>query len=236
MQLRYEKRLSDFIKIPTEIIGYWLTDDYIDNFTKSDCLGDVAEPKFGMSTADNNRFVRNWHEVQMDKACFPGQKRNKQRWFPYNNGGEFRKWYGNNYDFVNWKDNGMEMRNLGNPTIRNESFYFRKGITWTSISSGKLSVRYFDEGYLFSSAGFCLFSDTKLKEILGFLNSTVCRDYLKLFSPTLNFNVGSIALLPITRKPINKQVELLVEENIYESKEDWDSFETSWDFKKHPLI
>ena len=232
----YKLKQEMFNSIPTSMIGYWLNDNFLNNFIKGVNLGKIAEPKFGMSTADNNRFVRNWFEVEKFNTCFPGEKQNEQRWFPYNNGGDFRKWYGNNNDLVNWKNNGNEMKKLGNPTIRNESFYFKSGLTWTAISSGKLSVRSFDEGFLFSSAGFCLFKDENIKYVLGFLNSIVCREYLKLLSPTINFNVGSIALLPIIQEDNMKKIENIVDNNIELSKEDWDSFETSWDFIRHPLI
>ena len=225
-----------FKSIPTAMIGYWLNDDFLNNFINGENLGNIAEPKFGMSTADNNRFVRNWFEVDKYSTCFPGQEIKEQRWFPYNNGGDFRKWYGNNNDLVNWKNNGNEMRSLGNPTIRNESFYFKSGLTWTAISSGKLSVRFFDKGFLFSSAGFCLFKNDNIEYILGFLNSVVSREYLKLLSPTINFNVGSIALLPIINSDSSELIKKLVKENVCLAKDDWDSFETSWDFAKHPLI
>lgn len=240
---RYSVSPHNFEKIPGMPIAYWVSEKIIDCFRKGKPLGEIAEPKFGMSTADNNRFVRIWYEVEADKISFPSKKFNKEslyikKWFPYNNGGNFRRWYGNNEDVVNWENNGNEIKNYNRAVIRNSQYYFKSGLTWTSISSSKLSVRYFEEGYLFSSAGFCLFVDKEyINFINGLMNSKVAMHLLEVLSPTLNFNVGDIAKVPIFIQLFeNQYVNEIVNKCIFISRNDWDSFETSWDFKKHPLL
>ena len=152
-----------------------------------------------------------------------------------NNGGEFRRWYGNNYDVVNWQNDGEEIKSFGRAAIRNKDFYLYEGITWTAISSAKIAVRRFGFGFLFSSAGFCIFSNEHGNYLLALLNSNVGMFFLKIFSPTMNFNVGDIARIPVLIK--NKdRINNLSAQCIEISKEDWDSFEISWDFKEHPFI
>ena len=154
-------------------------------------------------------------------------------WYPYNNGGKFRRWYGNNVDVVNWKNNGEEIKKFRRAAIRNSNYYYKEGITWTSISSKKISVRAFQNGFLFSSAGFCIFLRGHLKNyILGFINTNLGLKLLNILAPTLNYNVGDIAKLPIIKPQLYHctSVNEIVENLISISKIDWDSYEVSWDF------
>lgn len=240
---RYFIDSDNLKKIPSMPIAYWLSNEFISIFSNNNVLSSISDAKFGMSTADNDRFVRRWSEIQYDKLSLPykGEKTislvNK-KWFPYNNGGAFRRWYGNNEDVVNWGYDGKEIKEFKRAVIRNQQYYFRNGLTWTSISSSKLSVRTFDNGFIFSSAGFCLYSDDWRKNYINaFMNSKVGMELLKVLAPTLNFNVGDISNLPIIDLMFTEnRIPNIVDECIKISKNDWDYFETSWDFKVHPLL
>ncbi len=242
--------LKSFINIPLSVFAYWISNQLISVFEKSDKLNLLAEPKVGLQTGDNDRFLRLWYEVDINNlylnatdyinAMYTGKT-----WFPYNKGGEFRKWYGNNDYVVNWKDNGKEIRNVvgSNGKIasraQNTQYYFRKSITWSKISSGKIAFRYKPNGHIFDVAGTSIFNDDEetFNYLLGLLNTNLIQHILNATSPTLNYEVGQIANLPVIIKQYKKEiVKNLVNESINNSKDDWDSFETSWDFKKHPLI
>ncbi len=199
-------------------------------------LSKVASPKQGMATADNARFVRKWYEPNISKIALNGF--NGVKWFPYNNGGGYRRWYGFNTDVVNWEDNGSEIKSFPKAYVRNEKDYFKSGITWNAITSSDISVRYFGEGYIFSNAGMAIFAtQEKLLFILAFINSLVAKKILSAISPTLNYNAGDIANLPLLLKQdyMNK-INRKTQECIDLSTSDWDSYETSWDFKGHPLV
>ena len=236
---RYESAQDNFSQIPGSPIAYWVSGNRFMLFMNN-TINDIDPPRFGMSTSDNNRFVRTWNEVGFNKFAVPtitDDKADKsKKWYPYNNGGEFRRWYGNNYDVVNWEDSGSEIKAFGRAAIRNKDFYFQRGITWTAISSAKIAVRAFDYGFLFSSAGFCIFSNNHNNFLLALLNSKVGMYFLKIFSPTMNFNVGDIAKIPVIFEDNEAEVSQLAENCIQYSRYDWDSFEISWDFKLHPLV
>lgn len=236
----FESSQSNFSKIPGSPVAYWASEAIYKDFENKK-IQDIEPPRFGMSTSDNNRFVRVWHEVNWSKFAHPTNNLSlvdkSKKWYPYNNGGEFRRWYGDNGDVVNWENEGSEIKNFGRAAIRNKDYYFQSGITWTAISSARISVREFDFGFLFSSAGFCIFEKDLKLYILAFMNSIVCAAILKILSPTINFNVGDIAKLPINvSKGERASVEEITSDCIILSKNDWDSFENSWDFQRHPLI
>ena len=233
---RYFAKQDEFSQIPGAPVAYWISDDFRSIFVRGKKLSYYGSPKQGMATADNNRFVRKWHEVSIDKVSFSSDR--SRKWFPYNNGGGYRKWYGFNTDVVNWEYEGREIKAYPKAYVRNEVDYFKEGITWNALGSSDISVRYFGEGFLFSNAGMAVFSDHKnLLFMIAFINSEVARLILQVTSPTLNFNAGDIANLPIIKKSDSLgELEELSNECIAISKEDWDSFETSWDFSKHPLI
>lgn len=232
----YEQSTDNFSKIPGAPVAYWVSEAMIHAFNAGTALAAIASPKQGMATADNNRFVRKWYEPDFGKVALPFSANLK--WYPYNNGGGFRRWFGFNTDVVNWEDNGTAIKAFPKAYVRNEMDYFKSGITWNAITSSDISVRYFNSGYIFSNAGMAIFSDEhNLMLILSFINSAVAKSILSVISPTLNYNAGDIANLPIiTSKDYDAQLVKKCKDCIQHSKADWDSFETSWDFKEHPLI
>ena len=202
----------------------------------------LANVKQGLATADNNRFLRYWWEVDFNNIGFSSincedSKNTNKKWFPYNKGGSFRKWWGNQEFIINWENDGEELRNFKKSVLRNSQFYFHQSLSWSKISSGKIAFRYYPNGFIFDVAGCSVFVDDYLNYIFGFLNSNVCGNILDLISPTLNYEVGHIASLPIIIDE-NKVEEInnIVLENIKICKDDWDDYETSWNFKKHPLL
>ena len=242
---RYSTNQFNFSKIPGSPVSYWVSVNVLSTFECSLPLSELANPKQGLITGDVNRFVRKWYEcvrADLSTSSSPQNVNRVGKWFPYCNGGEFRKWYGNNDDVVNWQDDGFEIKNFvddkGKPRSRpqNQQYYFHEGGTWTAISSSLFSVRYFPEGYLFSNAGMAIYAEPrKLKYIIGFLNSKLCQLYLSLLNESLNYNQGDIAKLPIIFENVDLVVAKVVT-SIDIVKKDWDSFETSWDFQHHPLL
>lgn len=241
---RYSVSPHNFEKIPGMPIAYWVSDKIIDCFRKGRPLGEIAEPKQGLATADNDRFLRLWHEVAINKIGFgytDSQKaaESKLKWFPYNKGGEYRKWYGNNEYVINWENDGFELRNYEPAVLRNTSYYFQKSITWSFVSSSYFGVRYSDPGFIFDVGGSSVFPSEEYHLFLtGFLCSKISTVLMKVLNPTLNFQVGNVASLPVIMPDDDTKaiIESIVKENISISRTDWDSFETSWDFKKHPLL
>lgn len=251
LKIYYEAKQTDFHLIPGSPIAYWASDRVREIFKNEDPLGKIAEPKQGMATADNNRFLRFWTEVNISKVGFGFKSRelakdSKLKWFPYNKGGEFRKWYGNNEYVVNWENDGNEIINFTNSDGKqlsrpqNTQFYFKESITWSFISSSCFGVRYSYPGALFDVGGSSAFANQKnIKYLIGFLCSKIVFDFLGLLNPTLNFQVGNVASLPIIfskDEDIKNKIDNIVAQNIQISKDDWDSFETSWDFEQHPLL
>ncbi|WP_314293039.1 BREX-1 system adenine-specific DNA-methyltransferase PglX [Fusobacterium periodonticum] len=236
----FQAKQKDFEKIPGSPIAYWVSDKIREIFEKNQKLGDIGEAKQGLATADNNRFLRLWNEVNYNKIGYNISNsqealESKKKWFPYNKGGEFRKWYGNQEYLVNWENDGYEIKNFKNAVVRNPSYYFKESISWSKVSSSNFSMRFYQKGLIFADAGMSYFSNENLKYILGLSNSELINKILSLLSPTLNFEVGHISNIPIITKE-NSLIENLVEENIFISKEEWDSRETSWDFEKLSLI
>ncbi|MGI6614977.1 MAG: BREX-1 system adenine-specific DNA-methyltransferase PglX [Dethiobacteria bacterium] len=231
---------SDFSKIPGSPIAYWFTTKALSLY-KNKKIIDISNPCKGIDTGDNNRFLRIWHEVSINKQHIPGyakvaQSKAKRKWFPYNKGGPYHKWYGNNEYVLNYENEGEALRQFKGSNLRNSQYYFRSGITWTTVTSGKLSLRYFAQGYLFDNGGCCLYADNNLLYIMALLNSSVTTSLLNV-SPTLNYQPGDIGRVPVLIDENSvTRVEKLVKTNIALSKTDWDSFETSWDFKCHPFL
>ena len=195
-----------------------------------------------MQTGENDRFLRYWFEVDFNKIGFSSKtsnesKESKKKWFPYNKGGSFRKWYGNQEYIINWENDGAELKDFKKSVLRNSQFYFHNSLSWSKISSGKIAFRYYPYGFIFDVAGCSVFLDDNLNYIAGFLNSNVCSKILDLISPTLNYEVGHISSLPIVIDESKKdEIENLVLENISICKNDWNDYETSWNFKKHPFL
>ncbi|MEQ8187240.1 MAG: BREX-1 system adenine-specific DNA-methyltransferase PglX [Candidatus Eremiobacterota bacterium] len=242
----------DFEKIPGSPVAYWVTDKVRDIFQHSESLRKIAEPRQGLATSDNSRFLRLWYEVINKKIGYGYLNREEAgksglKWFPYNKGGEFRKWYGNNEYTINWEGNGREVLEYagqlyGSPTrtIKNIPYYFKESITWSFISSSNFGVRYCPQGFIFDVGGSSVFLDkNKICYITAFLCSKLVFEFLKMLNPTLNFQAGNIASLPIifpSDESIKTIIDTLTQENIHISRRDWDSFETSWDFQLHPFL
>lgn len=249
---RYSTYQRNYKEIPGSPIAYWVQKGVINSYKDNILLDDEISFRKGMSTGDNNRFIRYWTEVSYDKIGFnictsKEAQISERKWFPINSGGEFKKWYGNNFYVVNWSDNGREMKenavhlNNGGHWSRyivNENYFFKKGITWSAISSSKFGVRKFDNGFLFSSASMCGFNEKdSLNTVLGLLNSKVSLEYISFLAPTLNFGPEQIKKIPfIVSIDYKSKIEEIVEENITISKKDWNYYETSWEFDKNPLL
>lgn len=235
---------STFNSLPNSIFAYWVSKSFVSIFSKSRPLSDYGEPKQGIATADNNRFLRQWFEVSAYKEYFSATDSinafyTGKKWFPYNKGGEFRKWYGNQDYVINYYLDGKELKEFKNSVLRNPQFYFNESLSWSKVSGGNIAFRYYPNGFLFDVAGCSIFvdDDEKRRYINGIINSSVANFILKAISPTINYEVGQIANLPIIESLHSMMtVNEYVENNISICKEDWDSFEESWNFKKHPLI
>lgn len=241
---RFYSKQEEFKRIPGETIAYWASDKFIDAFQMGRPLGDIGTTRKGMYTGLNEQFVRAWYEVSKDKTAFH-TKRNEytssgKKWFPYANGGDYRKWYGNWEDVVNWENDGNRLRTERNAkgSIRagcfNLDYIFKEGVVWSSITSSKNSMRILQGDALFSSASNAWFGQNTL-EILAFMNSKVAEAYLFAINPSINANPGDIGKLPVLATNDNN-IKRLAEENVNIAKNEWDSFETSWDFKRHPLV
>lgn len=246
----YVSTMNNFIALPDNPIAYWLTDRMIEAFRNSD-ISQITKPRQGMATSDNDKFLRLWFEVDMNKVKTDAKDAEDalasgKKWFPYNKGGTYRKWYGNNDYLINWEYDGKEVKALATKlykcvtrTIKNIQFYFQEGVTWSTLSSGDLSVRYCKEGYLFDTKGStCFFDNTDyISYTLGLLNSKVAMAFLAVLAPTMDFNAGSIAKVPlIFNRDYADEIERLVQECIELSKADWNQFEKSWDYEVNPII
>lgn len=243
----YETDQTNFSKIPGSPIAYWVNDGLLSAFANGKSLGNIALARNGMKTGENGRFVRLWWEVEIErfnssandwkKASSSGAK-----WFPYNKGGEFRKWYGNNDCIVNWQNEGYEIFNHAKTDKRNVQDYplelkFKPSVSWSLVTSGQPAFRY-KENNLSDIAGMSFYTQKEdLIILLGFCNSKITLEILKLLAPTINFQAGDIGRLPIVDYDIDANtIRELTFSNIEKSKIDWDSYETSWDFKRNPLV
>ena len=244
----YETSTENFSKIPGSPIAYWVSSKLLSAFQDGRPLSAVCRPTQGLATADNGRFLRLWYEVCNQNISFDCTSTEDSfaratRWFPYNKGGDFRKWYGNNDYVVNWENDGYEIKHFTDDkgkqrsVIRNPSFYFKECASWSLISSSSTAFRYKPNGFIFDVAGMSFFSTKDLLYYLGFCNTKIAYSVLKIIAPTINFQAGDIAKLPIIfDKSKLSEITNIVKNSINISEIDWDSFETSWDFKVHPLV
>ena len=240
---RYAADQSNFSKIPGSPVAYWVSKALIQSFLekKIDMYGSTNN---GFTTGDNERFLRVWLEVQYNKICFDAISRNyaqesQKRWFPYNKGGAFRKWYGNNEYILNWFDDGADVKAYGHLVPRSLKYQFMKSISWSKISSSVASFKVKDTGTMFDVAGLSLFpADNKnFYYLLALCNSSYAQKCLDFLSPTLNYETGHIASIPVIIDAIKHNVvDSLTIKCVQLSKTDWDSAETSWDFKRNPLV
>ena len=245
----YNITKTNFSKIPGSPIAYWVSENMLNAFSNK-MLSMIANPKVGLQTGENNRFLREWYEVDIHNTMLNSSSREESlnsnaKWYPYNKGGEFRKWYGNNDYVVNWSNNGYEIKHFldkksGKLRSRPQNIdtYYLESITWSKISSGGIAFRYKPFGHIYDVAGTSVFanSDT-LKYLQAFCNSKIALSILNAISPTINYEVGHIASLPIIENDENKESIInTVNNNIQISKTDWNSYETSWNFKQNPLV
>lgn len=240
----YRRDAETFKQIPGAPIAYWALDEEISAFHMMGKVSDSIDVRLGMTTADNNLFLRRWWEPSNTKCALQAESpEDVIKWCPYNKGGDFRKWYGNRTFVINWENGGEKIRTFTDAngrvrsTVPNEQFYCRECLTWSKISSGRIAVRFLPKGSLFDVAGASGFAPRgALLPAIGFLNSEIAMHMLSYLSPTLNFEGGTVRSLPFENNGESSLVSTCVERAISISCEDWDSFETSWDFKRHPLL
>ena len=239
---------ENFAKIPGSPVAYWVSDKMLNCFSAGTRLGDIADSKQGLATGENDRFVRLWQEVDRERINFQAESnldfaKSNRKWAPYNKGGEFRKWYGNNTHIVNWENDGKEIKSFTDSKGKlrsrpqNLMFYFRESFTWSLISSSVAAFRYKPHGHIFDIAGMSGFSRNNLLYLLALCNTKFSMKVLEIIAPTLNYQCGDIANIPIIIDEVHRaEIESLAQENISISRADWDSYETSWDFVRHPLL
>ena len=250
---RFSAQQEKFRLIPGSPISYWVSEKLFDDFTTGTQLREIATPKQGVATTDNNRFVRLWQEVSFDGIGFgfssPAEAAESlNKWFPFNKGGEFNKWYGNRSHVVNYQYDGKEIKEnvlkkypyLKTPdfVVKNSSYYFGECISWSKIALSNVCFRFYESGFIFSDAGMALFIEkTKQHPVFGLLNSKVAFEILQIIAPSTNFESGHMERIPVLNGVFeNNDISINVQKAIQISKQDWDSFETSWDFKWHPMI
>lgn len=246
---RYSIKPEKYKQIPGSPFAYWIDDKTLDIFNNNPSLGEVVEAKVGLQTSNNNRFLRYWYEVDFNKIDFicnsiEEAAKSKAKWFPCNKGGGYRKWYGNREFVVNWECDGLEIKEYAaklyksySRTVKNIPFYFKESVSWSDITSSNNSFRYYESGFIFDATGHSAFPNEQIQvhDLLAVLNNKFFNSILKMLNPTLHFHVGYFNKLPAVF--INKdEAKRIVEENILISKVDWDSNETSWDFRRHPYL
>lgn len=245
----YEASANDFKRIKGHPIAFWASEEMLNAFENYPTISEIAPPKQGLATANNDLYLKLWFEPLFSKIgmgmhnCSEAQK-SGYKWFPYNKGGAFRRWYGNRDYVVNWENDGEEIKNFKDEhgKIRsrpqNTAYYFRQGITWSDITSASFSGRFTEAGFIFDIKGSSGFpNNSEIYYVLGFLNSSVSQKCIKILNPTITTQVGDMSRIPVEVKGDYKEsVDSKVEDAIQLSQRDWDSFETSWDYKKHPLL
>ena len=239
----FEVAQSDFAAIPGSPVIYWLSEKMRAAFASGKPLRSIASLAVGLQTGDNNRFLRQWWEVSTNRTAFSCTSREEAtnsgaRWFPYNKGGEFRKWYGNQEHVVNWENDGAEIIAFKpRSVIRNPGTYFSPSVSWSKISSGSPAFRSYPPGFIYDVAGTSIFAENNRERLeqLSFTNSTLAQEQLSAIAPTLNFEVGQVAGLPIADLS-SDSCSMLAAQAVKTAREDWDLFETSWNFLNNPLI
>lgn len=227
---------QDFHNIPGMPVAYWVSNNIANIFKKSTPLGGYCRVSEGIKTGHNETFLRYWFEVGSDKFSFALCSRNK-KWYPHHKGGSYRKWFGNIELIINWENEGKEIKNRSNSSIQGKDMYFKKFVGWTKISSLMTSFRYYEKNYLFDSIGPAFTSKDYLKYIMSICNTKIATEVLRIVNQTISFQVGDIKKIPIIiDESIKGQIESIVDSNILMEEKDWDSFETSWGFRRHPLL
>ena len=240
----YRAAAASFKKVPGSSIAYWVSDQILEIFDKGTDFGSIAKPRQGIKTGKNDRFLRHWFEVARASIALTHKDRQTRKWVPCNKGGQFRRWYGNLEYVLNWEQNGYEIKKFRDSRGRlrsrpqNINFFFREGITWTSLTVSDFSVRYSSDSMAFESAGSCAFPKPEyLFPVIGLGNSKLTNIFLSILSPTLSYSEGAIAKIPVADKQeIAKADVIPAKECIKLVRYDWDSYETSWDFTSLPLL
>ena len=244
----FVQSVDTFLKMPSFIVGYWISNNVLECLQKEKPIEDGIFFRQGMATSDNNRFLRHWPEVNLNRIGFGIKSReeaqeSKLRWFPYNKGGSYRKWFGNNDLVVNWENDGAEMKAFTSTLpqgtdvrLKSKEYYFKEGFTWSALANS-VSVRYCPAGFIFDTKGSMGFPyrNELIKYFTGLINSSSAELFLEVLAPTLDFNLVSMKQIPMIVDRVD-EVTRLVDECVELSATDWDSFEVSWNFKKHPLI
>ncbi|MDN2582998.1 BREX-1 system adenine-specific DNA-methyltransferase PglX [Aquibium sp. ELW1220] len=232
---------EDLAQIPGTPVAYWASPTLREQFSK-DLLSQLGTCKNGMTTGDNDRFMRAWHEVSLrsmktDATNQSDSKSSGCTWFPYSKGGEFRRWYGNNDFVLNWKNNGAALKsNKPKSILRNPNFYFHDALTWSLTSSAHFGARDRGAGALFDVNGMSGFFDNNKHGVLALLNSSVSTQILKIINPTMAFQSGDIERIPVAEAAKTEGVKALTRQAVLITRSDWDAFETSWEFTALPLL
>ena len=248
----FEAAQDEFKKIPSSPVAYWVTERLREVHEKGTLLGKIVDAKQGLATADNDQFLRRWHEVDHERCSYDSNSRDAaaqsgKKWFPYNKGGAFRKWYGNQDYMVNWEHDGSAIRAFGTENggrarsrAQNTEFYFLPSVTWSFVSSSYFGVRYSEAGSVFDVGGSSAFpSERDHLWITGFLCSKQVFGFMKVMNPTLNFQVGNVMALPVIKQSVQgrqSEIENVVSALIGSARTDWNVFERSWDFESLPIL
>jgi len=246
---RHQAKSSDFRYLPGHPIAYWVSEKFREAFQTNEALCDIGEARLGMATGNNDVYLRNWSEVDLSKTGFNLESReaalsSTKKWFPYNKGGPFRRWYGNNIFLVNWENDGYLLRNTLHPSGRrvwahnfNLDYVFKPCLTFTATSSSYFGIRYSPRGFLFDNKGSSYFTSPDLTlPILGLLASKPATSVLAALNPTVEFQPGDISKIPAVKELRRGALEDCVKDIVQISKSDWDAYETSWDFSTLPLL
>lgn len=228
---RYCAEQDNFSKIQGSPVAYWASKQLMSAFEVANSLATLCEPKVGLQSGNSEKYFKNWQEVEFNKISFEGDINYK--WFPCVKGGEARKWYGNQSAIINWKNKGEEIKNEASAVIRNPGYYFKEGLTWTKITSN-FAVRWFPKNMILSDSSVYIFPNNR-EYILGLLNSKIAPAIVKILNPTLNFVATTIGGIPVIFDRETEVIEL-VSECVKVARLDWDSYECSWDFMRHPLL
>ena len=246
--------MDDFYVTDDMTISYWISSKMRELFAKGNILRKYAEPRQGLATSDNDRFLRFWYEVDRNRESFDTQSReeansNGKKWFAITKGGEFRKWYGNNFYVVDWENDGADMKatvlkkypylNTPEFVVKNQKYYFRPGITWSTLTSSKISFRNCESGFIMETKGsICYPINPQMQMyIIAFLNSTVCEKFAEILSPTMDLHEGPVGRLPfLYNSEYADRINKIASKNVELCKLDWDAHEISWNFNKSPLI
>lgn len=239
-KIKYNVNAQNFSKIPGSPIAYWISNQIFLCF--DDCEKKAFDAMKGIQTGNGEKYLRMWFEVELSNTGFnisthDEMIKSQLKWFPLTSGGEVRKWYGNYEMVVNLYNDGAEIRRTGlkNFRLKESEFYFLEGLTWTEVTTKNFACRYLPSTVLFGNGGPVCFYNKNLFYNLALFNSKVITVIMGIIAPTLNCGPDQVRALPI-KYVENDKIKNLSKENVNKTKMDWDAFETSWDFKKHPLI